>query len=672
MESGAGSTDMRVPRVGGAPNGNTAGMSVRITDNVWIPLADGTRLAARLWLPADAEANPVPAVLEYLPYRKDDGTAGQDATRHPYFAEHGYAAVRVDIRGTGDSDGIITDEYTETEQLDAVEVIAWIAAQPWCTGKVGMIGYSWGGFNGLQVAAHRPPELAAVATAYSTDDRYRDDCHYMGGCLLASDMLKWATSMRGYNALPPDPRFREDWRDVWRERLEKTPPFIEPWLSHQTWDAYWKQGSVCEDYSAIEAATLVVGGWADAYTNAVPRLLEHLACPAKGIIGPWAHILPYAGVPGPAIGFLAECVRWFDRWLKGVDTGVDDDPALRAWIQEPVRPASYYAERPGRWVGVAWPPRAAREARFVLGESEVRVASPQHTGATAGVWCANGYDDELAEDQAPDDALSACFDVEPLGEELEVLGSPTVRLALSADRPRALVAVRLCEVAPDGASTLVSWGMLNLTHRDGHEVPRDLMPGERYEVELALNAIGQRFPRGARLRVAVSQAYWPHAWPSPEPVTLALDVGACELTLPLLEPGAAALPRDFGPPEDGGGTVHLRDGSRRRERSYSAEAGVHAIRDEQGGPASLPNGTTYTASAVDVYSIAEDDPLSARITARRTEALSREGWNVRVVCEAMMIASADEFIVDDSLTAYDDDEVVFTSRRELRFPREGV
>lgn len=647
-------------------------MAIRDVENIWIPLSDGVRLAARLWLPPDAEARPVPAILEYLPYRKDDGTACQDETRHPHFAEHGYAAVRVDLRGTGDSDGIITDEYTEQEQADALEVLSWIAAQPWCTGRIGMIGYSWGGFNGLQVAAHRPPELGAVVTAYSTDDRYADDCHYMGGCLLASDMLKWATYMRGYNALPPDPRFRDDWREVWRERLERTPAFIEPWTANQARGAYWVPGSVCRDYAAIEAATLVVGGWADAYTNAVPRLLAGLTCPSAGIIGPWAHVLPYAGVPGPAIGFLAECVRWFDRWLKEIDNGADDVPKLRAWIEEPVPPATYYESRPGRWVGVDWPPSPENVRRLPLGDGERLVDAPQHTGAAAGVWCANGYEDELAGDQRADDERSTCFDLPALDEALEVLGRPVVRLALTADQPRALVAVRLCEVMRDGASTLVSWGMLNLTHRDGHEHPNDLVPGERYVVDVALNMIGHRFTPGTRLRVAVSQAYWPHAWPSPAPVRLTLDAGACGLSLPLLAEEAIELDRPFAPPEDGGDRVVLRSGERHRTRSVDGGARRHCVSDVQSSIETVPGGTVYETVAEDRYEIVEDDPLSACTSARRVEALRRADWDVRVECDATMTCSHDEFMVDDHVRAYEADVLFFESRREYRFPRQGL
>src|ERR1700682_4918728 len=177
---------------------------VREIEHVLIPLRDGTRLAARIWLPEDAERDPVPAILEYLPYRKRDGTYDRDALTHPYFAGHGYAGVRVDIRGSGESDGLLSDEYSLREQDDALEVIEWLAAQPWCSGAVGMMGISWGGFNALQVAARRPPALKAIITVYSTDDRYADDIHYKGGCLL-NDNLWWGSIMLAYQGRPPDP-----------------------------------------------------------------------------------------------------------------------------------------------------------------------------------------------------------------------------------------------------------------------------------------------------------------------------------------------------------------------------------------------------------------------------------------------------------------------------------
>ena len=318
--------------------------------------ADGTKLAARIWLPVDAETHPVPAILEYLPYRKRDGTAPRDAETHPFFAGHGYASVRVDIRGTGESDGVLLDEYLKLEQDDCLEVLEWLEAQPWCTGACGMIGISWGGFNGLQVAARRPKQLKAVISLCSTDDRYADDVHYMGGCLLV-DNFAWGSTMFTLQSYAPDPALvGERWREMWRERLENHPLLVDNWLQHQRRDAYWKHGSVIENYGDITAAVYAVGGWADGYSNAVPRLLAGLNCPKKGLVGPWAHRYPHRVHPGPAIGFLRECLRWWDQWLKGEETGIMAEPAYRVWMEEWAPPASYRAEQPGRWVAEpAWP-----------------------------------------------------------------------------------------------------------------------------------------------------------------------------------------------------------------------------------------------------------------------------------------------------------------------------
>jgi putative CocE/NonD family hydrolase len=270
--------------------------AVREIENLFIPLADGTRLAARVWIPDDAERSPVPAILEYIPYRKRDFTRLRDEPMHHYFAGHGYAAVRVDLRGSGDSDGLLGDEYTQQEHDDALEIIAWAAAQPWCTGKVGLTGISWGGFNALQIAARRPPALAAIMTLCSTDDRYADDAHYMGGCVL-NENLQWGSVLLNFAAYPPDPRVVGDrWRTMWMERLENTPLFPAVWLKHQRRDEYWRHGSICEDYGAIRCPVYAIGGWADGYSNAVPRLLRGLTVPRKGLIGPWSHAFPHDSI----------------------------------------------------------------------------------------------------------------------------------------------------------------------------------------------------------------------------------------------------------------------------------------------------------------------------------------------------------------------------------------
>src|SRR5262245_34418091 len=347
--AGSGGRKARVRTIEELPRG------VREVEHCWIPLSDGVRLAARLWIPAEADAEPVPAILEYLPYGKREGTRERDEPMHRYFAGHGYAAVRVDLRGTGDSEGLLFDEYLEQELVDGCEVIAWIASQPWCDGEVGMIGKSWGGFNALQIAALRPPALRGVISACASDDRYADDAHYKGGCLLVEN-FRWGAALFALVAHPPDPLIAGDaWRERWLERLEHAVPFAARWLRHPLRDAYWRHGSVCEDPRRIACPVYAIGGWVDGYTNSVPRLVAALPGRCQGLIGPWGHLYPHEGRPGPAIGFLAEALRFFSGCLEGAG-GNPGEPRLRAWMQESAMPGEVHWERKGRWVGEeSWP-----------------------------------------------------------------------------------------------------------------------------------------------------------------------------------------------------------------------------------------------------------------------------------------------------------------------------
>ena len=384
-----------------------------LEEGVWIPLSSGHRLAARIILPDDAEQAPVPALLEYLPYRKRDLTRAGDVPLHGYLAGHGYASVRVDLRGAGDSFGVMRDEYTQQEHDDAIEVIAWLAAQPWCSGKVGMFGISWGGFNSLQVAARRPPALKAIVTSCSTDDRYRDDMHYMGGCLL-NDNLDWGTTFFSILPLPGDPAIMgEAWRDNWMERLADVPCPVETWLEHQHRDAYWKHGSVNENYDDIEIPVFAVGGWLDGYSNAIFRLLANLKGPRLGLVGAHAHQWGHAArEPGPAIGFLQESLRWWDYWLKDEETGIMDEPMLRVLMQEDLPARPWYQTCPGRWVGeTSWPsPRTMNSSLHLNAgglsgtaepETVLANASPQVCGLSGGEWCPYGTGGDERADGSP-------------------------------------------------------------------------------------------------------------------------------------------------------------------------------------------------------------------------------------------------------------------------------
>ena len=663
--------------------------AVRVVETEWIVLSDGTRLAARVWLPEGA--GPVPAILEYLPYRLSAGTQSGDHQQMGWFAGHGYAAVRVDIRGTGNSDGICVDEYSEQEQFDGLEVIAWMAAQPWCDGKVGMVGTSWSGFNGLQLAARTPPALGAVISIYASDDRYADDVHYRGGLVLPMDMAQWANCMLSWNALPPDPEIAgEGWRELWRERLEHTPNFVEQWVGHQLRDDYWRQGSACESYAAIRCPVMAIGGWTDGYTDAVFRLLAHLDVPRRGLVGPWGHNAPVHGEPAPAVGSLGECVRFFDRWLKGIDNGLAEEPMLIAWLQDSVSPRAPYDERPGRWVAEAsWPPATARELRLHLtaghglghvpGERTVlAVRGAQTTGLDGGAWCADGHSDDLPFDQRADDGRSLCFDSRPLNEPLEILGHAQADLTLISDRPLALVSVRLCEVLPGGASLLVTRGQLNLTHREGHDRVVPLVPGEPFAVRVPLDAIGHRFAAGSQLRVALSPTYWPLAWPSPEAVTLGVVTAESSIALPRHDASVAPAVPELCPPEEppaypmtalapgrGARTITRELGTGRTELRFDWDLGG-TNRDDV-------TGTEITFEADAVYEIFEDEPLSARVVCTNATGLHRDadGWDGLSETRTEMTCDATRFLIESHLRVLEHGEETFSRTWTLEIPREG-
>jgi len=649
-----------------------------------IVLKDGCRLSARAWLPEGAEAAPVPAILEYLPYRKRDGTTDRDALTHPWFAGHGYACLRVDMRGNGDSDGLMEDEYTPQELADACEVIDWITAQPWCSGAVGMMGISWGGFNGLQVAALQPEPLKAVVTLCSTTDRYADDIHIKGGCLL-NENLGWGAAMWAFSSRAPDPALREDWRAVWMERLRAEPFLPALWLRHQRRDEYWRHGSICEDYGALKAAVLAVGGWGDAYKNTVPAIVENLTAPAKGIVGPWVHKYPHFAVPEPRIGFLQEAKRWWDRWLKNVETGVEYDPALRLYLMDGVRPATWYDRRPGRWIAeTAMPMPGVRTRPLALGTGgrlggagggdwAQIVASPQHCGAEGGEFCAIWLGPEMPGDQRPDDAFSACFDTEPL-DETDIVGAPVLRLRLSSDKPCAQLAVRLNHLHPDGASTRITWGVLNLSHRDSHAAPAPLVPGEIVEVAVPLDHIAYRLPAGHRLRVAVSTAYWPMLWPQPEAATLTLTGG----TLDLPERGQRAEtdevtfdPAETAPPLKERAirpAAHVR----RSETDHHTGAVTLIIEDDFGLSENLDHGIIAGGVARERWTIHPDDPLSAHGVTHWTDEMIRGDIRLRTETHAEMWSDAARFHLKARLEAWENDELVYERDVVEAIPRDHM
>ncbi|GHC82461.1 peptidase S15 [Nocardiopsis terrae] len=664
---------------------------IRSEEHFWVPMSDGVRLAGRLWRPRSADRLPVPAVLEYIPYRRRDLTAVRDSMHHPYIAGHGYACVRVDLRGTGDSEGVLTDEYLEREQQDAEEVLAWLAEQPWCDGNTAMMGLSWGGFSALQVAARRPASLRTIAITSFTDDRYADDFHYMGGCLLSDNLAEAGTTF-AYSTCPPDPEtVGADWRSMWLDRLEANRPWIIEWLRHQRRDDYWRHASVSEDYARVRCPVLASSGWADGYSNAVLRLMEHLDSPVKGLVGPWSHRYPHMGDPGPAIGYLQEVVRWLDRWTKGEDNGVEKETGLWVWMQESVPPSTSYRKRPGRWVHEPrWPSDRVEDLSLPLSENRLlspgekgttaakSIRSPLSVGQFAGKWASYSAPPDLPYDQREEDGGSLVFDTDPLRERMEILGTTRVVLELSVAEPVAMVAARLCDVAPDGSATRVTYGLLNLTHRDGHEAPRTLVPGEPYRVEVTMNGVAQAFPPGHRVRLSLSTSYWPLAWPPPRPALMSVHPGASALVLPV-RPAPEEEHSEwegFDEPE----AAPAIETTRRRtgEHSWSVHRNLADNRFsleivKDGGILHLDDiDLDVTRKAHEVYDAVGGDFTSVRGRSAWTMCFSRGEWHTRTETHTTLECSEDEFRVHATLDAYESGERIFSRQWTETVPRDHV
>ncbi|WP_192385935.1 CocE/NonD family hydrolase [Mesorhizobium silamurunense] len=660
---------------------------VREIENLWIPMPDGVKLAARVWVPEDAEADPVPAILEYLPYRKRDGTVERDALTHPYFAGHGYAGVRVDMRGTGDSEGICKGEYLKQEQDDCLAVIEWLAKQPWCSGAVGMIGISWGGFNGLQVAARRPPALKTVISLCSTDDRYNDDVHYLGGAQMI-DNLDWGATAWAVAMAPPDPLIVGDrWRELWEGRLNGNGMWMLDWFEHQRRDEFYMHGSICEDYSSVEIPVYLVGGWADSYPNPIFRMIERLPGIRKGLIGPWAHKYPHFAMPGPRIGFLKECLRWWDQYLKGIDTGIANEPMLRAWMQDPYPPAAIYDERPGRWVAEpSWPGSGVGERSLALSpgllaegtrsDDVLTICSPSTAGLSSGSWTVFGVFPLFPIDQRMEAGNALVFETKPLEEAVEILGFPEFEVKLASDKPVAMISATLSLVMKDGAATRISYGILNLTHRHDDLELQPMRPGNPETVRFKLRCCGQRFEKGQRIRLAVATGHWPIVFPGPEKATLSIHCAGSRLILPVRKPQPvdvtlAAFEGAEGATPMVQEVIKASEPFRREvtTNQVTGEATYTVVND--GGTVRHPHtGITLSARQTSVFIIHPDDPNSARATVTWEKSYVRSDWDARVMVSATVRALRDVWRIDTQLVARAGDLVVVDREEVKEFPRD--
>ncbi len=506
----------------------------------WIPMPDGVRLAVDLWRPkGPGDSGRFPVLLEYLPYRKAEGR-GKRYPLYAWFVRRGYVVARVDIRGTGNSEGtLVPYEYSEIEQRDGEQAIAWLARQPFSNGNVGMFGISWGGFNSIHLAMRNPPALKAVIALDATDDLYQDDVHFMDGMMHIDS---WEMSQDLANAMPGAPDYRIDER-YFAERFD-TPPWMLTYKPKQRDGPFWDRTSPKTRYESIRIPVFLIGGWYDGYRDSLPRMLQHLKAPVRAIIGPWNHTFPNEPYPKPGIEWRREAVRWFDQWLKGRNTGIMEEPRFAVYVRHWHPPGPYLEEAPGEWrFENGWPIDRVREeplyprpdrllTRAPSGEGIHHLRYVPTTGIEAGgpvMWFG-----DVAPDQRPSDAFSLTYDTESLDREVEILGFPLARLRVSADAPIADWFARLSDVAPDGTVTLVASAGFNGAHRSSARDPRPLIPGQAVCLDIEMHFTSWVFPKGHRMRLAVSNAQWPMIWPTPYSMTTSLHLGGDDSTRLLL------------------------------------------------------------------------------------------------------------------------------------------
>jgi uncharacterized protein len=528
-----------------------AAYGVRLVKS-WIPMKDGVRLAVTLYMPVALKSGErFPVLLEYLPYRKDDDEAVRDYGNHLYFARRGYVGARLDIRGFGESEGAPPDrEYSEQEQRDAEEAIAWLAHQPWSNGKVGMLGISWGGFNSIQMALRKPPALKAILAAAATEELFKEDVHYVDGVFHVDEFELTMDLDQGRSGAPD---FSLD-ESVIGPRMDSAPWSLT-YMKHQRDGAFWR--APLRPIETLKVPAFLIGGMQDGYRDSIPRMLDKVKAPLKAWIGPWNHGFPNGSDYGPMYEWRDQAVRWFDCWLKGRDTGVLKDPRVVVYQQHWHPPESQAQDIPGEWRAETWPPQGLNPMTLYLqpdhrlssdgsGSGRDQLRYVPSAGVEAGFWWG-----ELLTDQRPVDAFSLTYDSEVLTEEVAILGLPRVSLQVAADARLADWFVRLSDVAPDGRVTMITGAGLNGAQRDSMARPEDLVPGKVYALSLDLHLASWVFPKGHRIRIAISNALWPMNWPTPYPMTTAVILGgdgASRVVLPRVPVHGPAAPA-FASPE---------------------------------------------------------------------------------------------------------------------------
>ena len=621
---------------------------MQVDRKVFVAVKDGTRIALTLYLPDGP--GPFPAVVESLPYRKDDDCFTRDWQTYSYLTGAGIAGVRLDIRGTGSSEGVISDEYTAQEMADTVEIIAWVAERTWCNGNVGMWGISWGGFSSLQTAMLQPPALKAIAAMHATHDRFATDVHYTGGSIQTAEQGDWPASMIALNGLPPDPEIvGERWRGMWTDRLEQTPQWLFNWFRHQSRDAYWLHGSPCADYSSIRVPTLLIGGWLDGYIDGMLEMLDKLECPRRAVIGPWGHYRPATGVPTPTFDHFDLLTRWFAHHLRGDDNGVMEMPFLTAWVRtEPPydAPTSVGFWREQQGTAFEW-------WEMELGEGIRAWDGPQWVGSHAPAWdrAVVGSTDPTGDDEA-----SLTFESAPMPTDLDLFGGPQLELLVASDQSVGLVAARLLAVSPTGEAFLICRGSRNLAFPEDLSIPVTVEEGEWRQVSFQLLAASARIPTGWRVRLSLAGADFPIAWPPGRRFRLSVDPARSRLRLPLLPAGGKTVTIPSAPPPP----IAPAETERNQVDWAVERSGFRTTFRRSLAREELQEGR-LRYSTHQKWEVAVDDlePASTSLVSNVELGLKRGDWKVDANGRVTITSDADWFYLEIGLEAIEDGRAIF-------------
>ena len=668
---------------------------VNVIETVWIPVEEKINLAARLWMPKITEDTAVPAILEYIPYRRRDFTRSRDEAIHTKFAEAGYASLRVDIRGSGDSDGLLHDEYSPQELQDGLKVIEWIANQSWCDGSVGMMGKSWGAYNSLQIAALQPPALKAIIPVMGTDDRWKEDIHFRNG-LMATDNFWWGSIMQLMNTSPPDRDVvGKKWKKMWLERLDSMSLWTKNWAENQTNCEMWQHGSVSQNYSDIKVPVFYITGWGDLFRDTPFRLAEHLDVPFKLIVGPWAHLYPHEAVPSPKIDFIEKAILWWDYWLKGKKNGIMDEPPLVFYEIENSDPKPLKDVSKGKWIAEKeWPSDNIINQKFYLNEmklcntappkgSIIEVNSPQHYGMSSGDITSFGILGDTPIDCRNDDGGGTTFRSAPIDLPINILGHPEVDITLTADRGQGFISALLIAEAPDGTQTLITRGFYNLMHRFSDRRPDKISVGEKMRITIALQGISFKVPTCHRLLLRLGSTYWPVIWPSPENVTLSIQLDACLLKVPVrMKNTANDRNLNFAEPKKYQNTAFSTVKSGKVERDFKIDLTTgevtHRVFIDGGvfGPVGEVFFNEINTSFHDVsercYRIHPKDPLSAKAEMKQTRRIKKENLDIFLETWSYQTSTVENFIIKAWCKCWENGKLVHSKDWDYSVARNGM